>query len=205
MRIRYWIIAFLFAAQIAAKPMSAEKSLMPLVEAQFEMVTDSGQMLTLSVGGTKSIEGIECTAVEWSWNGRAFQTEYFFVKGDSVFNAGTLALGHLVPYTVPLLMVKESAARGDTWTVPMGKGAFTDTARFLVEGVDTVVTKAGRFPALRVSMSTKSINHTRWYARGIGMIKESRRAIRNGVVGEMIMPDRTLSRVLPSKKDLPKE
>jgi hypothetical protein len=139
---------------------------------------DENQRTTIVlVRNTEKMAGRECSVVEWHYGQvrpAPFVSELWYEKGDSIFCAGMKAFGASMAYPRPVLVVANSTKPGDTWSVPTGSGPICDTLHFTVEAVDTLDKISGKIAALRIKRTSRATVLRRWFAKGQGLVKESK-------------------------------
>jgi len=78
-------------------------------------------------------------------------------------------------YSKPCLVIANDTKVGDSWSVVVGKGPFSDTARYTVDLNDTLENfTGGTYTALRITKTTRSGIVRRWFAKGKGIVKETK-------------------------------
>jgi hypothetical protein len=114
--------------------------------------------------------------MEWSTSAGAYQSEKWFVDSDGLWVVGREVFGRDGVFLEPWLLLKSPLGVGETWMARLrlnfdGKiGEKRLSIRAAQE--EQVQTLAGSFRALRVDFTEPSITYVRWYARGIGIVRE---------------------------------
>ena len=76
--------------------------------------------------------------------------------------------------TSPVMLLPSPFRRGASWTGELTmNGRSQGEATLAVGAVETVATKAGTFEAQRVEVGVPGARVVRWYAAGVGMVREA--------------------------------
>lgn len=73
----------------------------------------------------------------------------------------------------PYLLLKRTPSPGDKWEASVAVGGrLSDNATVTIGPEEDITTPAGRFRAIRVTLEGRLIAYRRWYARGVGLVRE---------------------------------
>ncbi|HEY8414889.1 MAG TPA: hypothetical protein VIK99_03860 [Thermaerobacter sp.] len=163
-------VAVLAGASLATAQSVAE--FFPLAEGNWWRYIGSDVDLTMSVQATGTGEFLVSTVI----NGFVVQREYYAFVGDDVvalrreYPQGSFAL------EPPQVFLKGPFAPGQRWNWKGQVAGQTASMSFVVLEPETVETPAGSFEATPVAIDgfvgAEEIHTMRWFAPGIGMIRE---------------------------------
>jgi len=145
---------------------------LPLTLGSEWVFRDTTGETTVSVAARELFAGIDCYRVDWI-GVVPFQSEYWWVRPDGVYVVGRRVMDQVIRFATPYLLIRYGLAPGESWEAPVSSGTVTETLRYSVGAGEEVSTPAGMFRALPVTVRGKALTYRRWYARGIGMVKET--------------------------------
>lgn len=137
--------------------------------------TDDGS-ISLQIVDMQNVGGDDCFVMEASFDGESVQKEFYFLDPVGIWlykrDFGETNFSYEPPY--PVLMAPLEQNRSWSWSGKCGYSLVDVSLR--VEGEDRVEVPGGAFVSLRISMEQwtpyEQILCTRWFAPGIGMVKE---------------------------------
>ena len=138
--------------------------------------TTRGPDLMLRVSGTGQVGDVTCTLIESISNGMVTQRECFRREGDTVFAyVRAYPSGNvLLQPPQPMLRLPPSVGQAWLWEGKVGDG----TARLQLQWARTeqVTVPAGTYAAAQLylegTVAAEQVQSWRWYAPGVGMVKE---------------------------------
>jgi hypothetical protein len=112
--------------------------------------------------------------LDWSFIGQKspYQTELWIQRSDSIFVVGKIESGRRIFLAAPYLVITNTLKIGDSWKCSISIPGIIDTLRFIAERVDTLNIN-GKTPAIIMSRKDRNSETFRWYARGLGIVKDS--------------------------------
>lgn len=152
----------------AAKNVAA----MPLNPGQEWVYRDTAGETVIRVAVRERFAGVDCYRLDWV-GAAPFQSEYWQVKSDGIYVVGRRVMDHVTRFSTPYLLLRDGPVPGESWESAVSSDALTDTLHYSVGAEEEVTTPAGRFRAFPVSERSKTLEYRRWYARGVGMVKET--------------------------------
>jgi len=145
---------------------------MPLKPGQKWVYRDTAGETVIRVAARERFAEVDCFRIDWV-GAAPFQSEYWQVKGDGIYVVGRRVMDHVSRFATPYLLFRYRLVPGDSWETTVASETLTDTLRYSVGAEEEVTTPAGRFRAFPVSERGKTLEYRRWYARGVGMVKEA--------------------------------
>ncbi|HLT58001.1 MAG TPA: hypothetical protein VKZ69_04430 [Limnochordales bacterium] len=176
------VVAVVGAVLAGAAVASAQAAtqFFPLADGNWWQYTGSGLDLRLAVAEAAGGQFVVSTEI----NDFVVQREYYAVIGDDVvalrreFPQGSFAL------EPPQLFLKTPFSAGQQWTWAGRVAGQTARLTFSVLEADTVQTPAGTFVALPVAVrgtvDGEELYTMRWFAAGIGMVREQAQVMQQG-------------------------
>lgn len=146
--------------------------------------TSVGQDLVMRVNGTGQVSGVDCQILESLVNGMVTQRECFRREGSTVYVYVRVYPGGnvvLVP-PQPMLVLPPKLGQGWSWD---GKAGETP-ARVALQWarMEQVTVPAGTFAAAQLylegTVGGERVQSWRWFAPGVGMVKEDSIASSDG-------------------------
>lgn len=153
-------------------PDPAGFDLLPVAIGTGWVLEDEAGRVTIRVAAREQFGGRDCYRVDWIEGPLTYQSEYWNVGSDGVYAVGRRALGKALPFAQPYLLLKRGAAPGDSWKAAVSAPGFEDALVISVGSKERVVTPAGAFEAVPVSVQGRALRYRRWYAPGIGLVQE---------------------------------
>lgn len=154
---------------VGAAPNAA---VMPLALGREWVYRDSAGETTIRVAGRELFAGLDCYRLDWV-GVIPYQSEYWQVRGDGIYVVGRRVMDRLTRFATPYLLLRHAPVPGESWEAAVSSDSLMDTFRYSVGAEEEVVTPAGSFRALPVSVRGKTLEYRRWYAPGVGMVKET--------------------------------
>lgn len=162
-----------FPATPGERPVVPEDgAIMPLVPGREWVYRDTTGETVIRVAARERFAGIDCYRLDWV-GVAPFQSEYWQVKGEGIYVAARRVMDRVTRFEPPYLLLRRGTLPGDSWEAEARSGAMADTLRYSVGAEEDVVTPAGRFRAFPVSERGRTVEYRRWYAPGVGMVKET--------------------------------
>lgn len=128
----------------------------------------------IRIGGRQEVNGLDCYRVDWvdaMLNG-VYQSELWAVKEDGVYAVGRSVLGRSLPFEKPYRLLGRTPVAGEKWDAVVATAIRTEPLKFSVGAEEEVKTPAGTFKAIPVTLEGDVVVITRWFARGIGLVRE---------------------------------
>lgn len=147
------------------------QAVLPLRPGSEWVYRDTTGETTIRVASRELFAGIDSYRVDWT-GVVPFQSEYWQVKPDGVYVVGRRVMDQVINFERPYLLLRQNLTPGKNWEAPVSSESLTETLRYSVGTEEEVSTPAGNFRALPVSVRGKALAYRRWYARGVGMVKE---------------------------------
>lgn len=161
----------------------------PLKEGNFWIYSlSTGAMIRNEVVGVDSIDGKQCYVLATSpVTGKIQQKEYYSIDNDSIMLHERLYDDMKVIYNPPQRILKFPLKDGDSWIWQGKIGDQNSTISFLVNGPENIIIKNINIPCYKVTFKIKeqgpagmTVTIIRWYANGIGLIKEEDKLEKDG-------------------------
>jgi len=159
---------------MAQRPPSAalmSSAVFPVTAGSEWVFRDTTGETSIRVAAREPFAGIDCYRVDWT-GVVPFQSEYWQVKGDGIYVVGRRVMGRVSRFATPYLLLRHKLIAGDSWDASVSSESFSETLKFTVGGDEEVATPAGRFRATPVTVRGKAIVYRRWYAKGVGLVRE---------------------------------
>lgn len=148
-----------------------DKDLFPLKPGSKWIYDASGTVVTATVDGTAKVGDKDCTVVKREWDGGSSR-EYYTVTEDGVFLHRLEADKNVEFANDPVPRLKFGVKKGDTWTWKF-EG---QEGKYEHQGEEEIEIAAGKFQAVKIHVTATSgdmsYTVTRWYAPGVGLVKE---------------------------------
>ncbi len=144
----------------------------------------------IRVSARESVGGHDCYRVDWIQGAVAYQSEYWFADEDGIRVAGKRMLGTKLEFAAPYLLVKRVLTPGDAWKASVTVGGREVGVAISVGQRAEVVTPAGTFQALPVTLESELFDYVRWYAEDVGLVRE------DSLVAGYVQNTKTLQRRL---------
>lgn len=151
---------------------AADGAIMPLAPGREWVYRDTTGETVIRVAAREPFAGIDCYRLDWI-GVAPFQSEYWQVKGEGIYVAGRRVMDRVTRFDPPYLLLRRGPVPGERWEAEARSGAMADTLRYSVGAEEDVVTPAGLFRAFPVSERGRTLEYRRWYAPGVGMVKET--------------------------------
>lgn len=183
---RLLLITSLVGLLLAAPALgAAAPDYFPLVSGtEWVYRTSTGQDLVMRVNGSGQVGGLECQILESMVNGMVTQRECFRREGGTVYAyvriypAGNILL---VP-PQPMLLLPPRIGQSWSWEGRAGDTAARVTLQWA--RMEQVVVAAGTFAAAQLylegTVGGERVQSWRWFAPGVGMVKEDSIASSDG-------------------------
>ena len=165
----------------------------------WEMEDAEGATTTIAVASTESLGGRACYRVEWSaaWSdGDAYQSEGWCPTEEGVVVVYKGVGATRIDFDRPYLMLARPLEASTSWSdTLLANGNVLYALDAVVAGEEDVQTPAGDYRAIRVTLRVRGAEIDRWYARGVGMVREATYA----VMGDerVLFEDKRLTRQVP--------
>jgi hypothetical protein len=144
----------------------------------------------IRVTARETVGGRDCYRVDWIQGGRAYQSEYWFMDSEGIRVAGRRVLGVQAEFATPYLLVKRVLTPGDEWDASITVRGREVRATVSVGQRGEVVTAAGTFQAVPVTLQSDALHYVRWYTKDVGLVRE------DVLVGGQLHNTKTLQRRL---------
>jgi hypothetical protein len=144
----------------------------------------------IRVTAREIVGGHDCYRVDWIQGDGAYQSEFWFMDSDGIRVAGRRVLEVRTEFSTPDLLVKHLLTRGDQWDASMSTRGREVKATVSVGQRGEVVTPAGTFQAVPVTLQSEALHYVRWYAKDVGLVRE------DVLVGGQVHNTKTLMRRL---------
>lgn len=167
-----FVPAFASAAAGEMPGADADGAIMPLAPGREWVYRDTTGETVIRVAALERFAGVDCYRLDWV-GVVPFQSEYWQVRGDGIYVVGRRVMDRVTRFDPPYLLLRRGSVPGDSWEAEARSGAMADIFRYSVGAEEDVVTPAGRFRAFPVSERGKALAYRRWYAPGVGMVKET--------------------------------
>jgi hypothetical protein len=142
----------------------------------------------IRISAREVVGGHDCYRVDWIQGPQTYQSEYWFMDSEGIRVAGRRALGVKMEYSTPYLLLKRVLTRGDTWDASMTVQGNELKVTVSVGQRSEVITGAGAFQAVPVTLQNDSMRYVRWYAKDVGLVRE------DVLVGGEVLNTKTLER-----------
>jgi len=127
---------------------------------------------TIRVTTRETVGELDCYRVDWVQGPLAYQSEYWFVDAEGVHVAGRRQLGKRLVFARPYLLLKRALEPGDQWRAPVAVEGRELEATVSVGEPAELVTPAGSFRAVPVTLESDVLHYRRWYAENVGLVRE---------------------------------
>lgn len=169
-----------FFIPAAAPAMAADQSavagispaIMPLALGREWVYRDTAGETIIRVAARERFAGVDCYRLDWV-GVAPFQSEYWQVHDGGISVVGRRVMDRVTRFAAPYLLLRNGTGAGENWESAVSSDMFTDSLRMAVGAEEEVATPAGRFRALPVTVRGKTLMYRRWYAPGVGMVKET--------------------------------
>jgi hypothetical protein len=177
------------------------------ISSSAETIDDSGKLInhdekpaviTFKITGEEEVDGKKCFVKENMVRDKFNPKEYYQV--DPAVGVNLCKQGFIIvekaegkkalfsdktekyiqsTFNPPQLVMKFPLNQGQNWVRKIDRGSFVDQAVFIVKGIESVETPAGKFEALKIESSGGSsagggeFTARQWYAPNVGLIKET--------------------------------
>jgi len=134
-------------------------------------------VLGMKLVGEKEFGGQNCSLIAFEFDGTADHEECFFEENRELFLAGMEFDGKQVVFSPPLPLLKKPFEAGETWNWAGLEGEHESSAEFEIEGIEILEVFGEEVEAIAVHSFTERsdgpvIDSTKWFAEGIGLVKE---------------------------------
>ncbi|MEM1116409.1 MAG: hypothetical protein AAF845_18350 [Bacteroidota bacterium] len=131
----------------------------------------------MSIEAEEKVDGLTCFRAAWSadWNGwRTYQSEAWCPTEAGVLIPYRETFLGRSSFDRPYVLLSRPLNPGDAWSdsVMVG-GALSATLDISVGEEEQIETPAGSYRALPVSIQVNGGAIVRWYAKGVGMVRET--------------------------------
>ncbi len=167
----------LLAVSAAAAPAAPPADYFPLIPGTVWIYrTNVGRNLLLTVGGVGQVGGVDCRVLEGIVEGNLVQRECFRRDGGTVYAyVRAYAQGNVV-LTPPQPMLLLPPKVGQAWTWEGKAGEVPAGMTFQWARTEPVTVPAGSYATAQLylegSVGPERVQSWRWFAPGVGMVKE---------------------------------
>ncbi len=172
----------------------AQESHLPLEVGQGWVLKDKKGEVTIRVAAAEKFADRDCFRVDWETDGKAYQSEFWAKSPEGILAVGRRFAGRDLAFSKPYLLLRDPLKAGDSWTASIVMGAAKQDLQMTVGPEEEVAVPAGKYRAMRVVFKGDAVEYRRWYARGVGLVREDVLAV---VKGELrVLGEKTLVRRL---------
>jgi hypothetical protein len=139
--------------------------------------SEQASAFAIKPGAIKRIGSVDCTDFSFLFDGQEDHAECYFENAEGVFLAERKFGLEILPIEPAQPLLKKPYTSGTKWEWSGKEGEVESTLSGLIETIEPVEISGTEYEALRVYSETNrsdgaKIISTRWYADGIGPIKE---------------------------------
>ena len=150
----------------------ASPELLPISVGTGWILEEGNDQVSIRISGRETFGGQDCYRVDWIDGPLVYQTEYWSVREDGVWVVGRRVLKREFVFQTPYRLVPRKAVTGERWTANVVAGSLSEQFGIIVGPEEEVTTPSGRFRAVRINVEGLVIAYRRWYARGVGLVRE---------------------------------
>jgi hypothetical protein len=136
------------------------------------VLDDKDGELGIRISIRQTFAGQECYRVDWMVDFLVFQSEYWSVREDGIWVVGRRDREGVKSFDAPFQLLKRQSAPGDKWAATVKLGPLSENYTVVVGAEEDVTTPAGTFRATLVIVTRDVNSHARWFARGVGLVRE---------------------------------
>ena len=149
------------------------------------VLADEAGQVGIRVGVREMFAGQDCYRVEWITGPSTYQSEYWSLREDGIWVVGRKVLGRELVFERPYLLLGRTPRVGDKWKATLTVGQRSENVEVSVGPEEAITTPAGKFQAIRVTLQGRLLAYRRWYARGVGLVREEP-VLGEGAAGERL-------------------
>ncbi|MFH1234170.1 MAG: hypothetical protein V1493_00990 [Candidatus Diapherotrites archaeon] len=140
---------------------------------------EQASAFAIKPGAIKRIDSVDCTEFSFLFNGQEDHSECYFGNAEGIFLAERKFGLEILPIEPAQPLLKKPYVSGTKWDWSGKEGKVESTLSGLIETIEPVEIGGTEYEALRVYSTIErsdgaKIISTRWYADGIGPIKEEK-------------------------------
>ena len=136
------------------------------------VLEDEGGEVGIRVSVRETFAGQDCYRVEWITGPTTYQSEDRSLREDGIWVVGRKVLGRELVFERPYLLLKRTLRVGDKWAATLTVGQRSENVEVSVGPEEEITAPAGKFQAIRVTLQGRVLAYRRWYARGVGLVRE---------------------------------
>ncbi len=134
----------------------------------------NGQTMTMRVGGTSTIKGVECTTLDTE-RGPQKTREWLALTAEGMKCFKIENAAGALEFPQPALRAKFPLTKGDSWKVTLQEGFALNTYQYVVDGTEFIPVSGTPTEAVKISASLQTpqglITVSSWYAKGLGAVR----------------------------------